>query len=157
MFVTVKFLKYALLVSQWSYGHFLKPTDSILFEKHNKSSPLNYRNYFELYPQNGDRIVNIDYATLFHPVYTADLYIDCKNVNECYSFLRLHWWISQWNCGLQVDWNCCIPYTPLPRRRRGGPYDTDVDRAAVLSSHSLSHYHPVLLLYRPYAVAVSSS
>jgi len=25
-------LKYALLGSQWSYGHFLKPTDSILYE-----------------------------------------------------------------------------------------------------------------------------
>jgi len=25
-------LKYALLVSRWSYGHFLKLTDSILFE-----------------------------------------------------------------------------------------------------------------------------
>jgi len=33
MFVTVVALKYALLVSQWSYGHFLKLiTDSILFE-----------------------------------------------------------------------------------------------------------------------------
>jgi len=25
----------------------------------------------ELYPQNGDRIVNIDYVTSFHPIYLA--------------------------------------------------------------------------------------
>ena len=32
MFVAEIALKKALLVSQWSYGHFLKLTDSILFE-----------------------------------------------------------------------------------------------------------------------------
>ena len=32
MFVTVIALKNALLVSPWSYGHFLKLTDSILLE-----------------------------------------------------------------------------------------------------------------------------
>jgi len=32
MFVVVIALKYASLVSQLSYGHFLKPTDSVLFE-----------------------------------------------------------------------------------------------------------------------------
>jgi len=32
MFVTAIALKYALLISQWWYGHFLKLTDSILFE-----------------------------------------------------------------------------------------------------------------------------
>jgi len=32
MFVTVIALKYALLVSQWSYGHFLKLSGFILFE-----------------------------------------------------------------------------------------------------------------------------
>ena len=26
-------------------------------------------NYFVLYPQNGDRIMNIDYVTTFHPMY----------------------------------------------------------------------------------------
>ena len=41
MFVTVIALKYALLVSQRSYGHFRKLTDSILLEQHNKSSPFN--------------------------------------------------------------------------------------------------------------------
>jgi len=35
----------------------------------NLDSLLNYTNYFVLYPQNGDRIVNIDYVTSFHPVY----------------------------------------------------------------------------------------
>jgi len=33
MFATLIALKYVLLVSQWSYGHFLKLTDSILFHK----------------------------------------------------------------------------------------------------------------------------
>jgi len=32
MFVALIALKYALLVSQWSYGHFLKLTDTILFQ-----------------------------------------------------------------------------------------------------------------------------
>jgi len=32
MFVTSAALKHALLISQWSYGHFLKLTDSMLFE-----------------------------------------------------------------------------------------------------------------------------
>ena len=32
MFVTVIAFKYALLVSQRSYGHFLKLNDSVLFE-----------------------------------------------------------------------------------------------------------------------------
>jgi len=62
-------LKYALLVSQWSYGHFLKLTDSILSEQHDKSSSFNRTYYVVLYPQNGDRIVTIDSVTSFHPVY----------------------------------------------------------------------------------------
>ena len=71
MFVTVIALKYALLVSQWSYGHFLKLTDSILFEQHDKSSPFNSTHYVVLYPQNGDRIVTIDSVTSFHPMHNA--------------------------------------------------------------------------------------
>ena len=59
MFVTVIALKYALLVSQWSYGHFLKPTDSVLFEQRDKSSTFNSTNFIVLYPQNGDRIVTL--------------------------------------------------------------------------------------------------
>jgi len=38
MFVAAISLKYALLVSQWSHGHFLKLTDSVLFEQLDKSS-----------------------------------------------------------------------------------------------------------------------
>jgi len=63
MFVTVIALKYALLVSQWSYGHFLELTDSIL------SSPFHSAHYIVLYPQNGDLIVTVDSVTSFHPVY----------------------------------------------------------------------------------------
>ena len=69
MFVTVIALKWALLVSHWSYGHFLKITDSILFERHVKSSPFNLTHYIVLYPQNGDRIVIIDSVTSLQPVH----------------------------------------------------------------------------------------
>ena len=71
MFATVTALKYALLVSQWSYGYFRKLTDSILIEKRDKSSPFNSTYYVVLYPQNGDPIVTIDYVTLLHPVHIS--------------------------------------------------------------------------------------
>ena len=73
MFVIVIALKYALLVSQRSYGHFLKLTDSISFEQHDKYSPFNLTHHVVLYPQNGDRIVAIDSVTSFHPMYTNTL------------------------------------------------------------------------------------
>jgi len=41
MLVAVIAHKYTLLVSRWSCGHFLKLTDSILFQWHDESSPLN--------------------------------------------------------------------------------------------------------------------
>ena len=62
-------LKYALLVSQWSYGHFLKQTDPIISEQHYKSSLFNSAHNVVLYPQNGDRIVTIGSVTSFHPTY----------------------------------------------------------------------------------------
>jgi len=68
MFATVIALNYALLVSQWSYGHFLKLADLILFEQHDKSSPFNSTRYVVLYPQNGDHIVTIDSVTSLHPM-----------------------------------------------------------------------------------------
>ena len=52
MFVTVIALKYAFLVSQRSYGHFLKLNDSILLEQYDKYSPFNSTHYVVLYPQN---------------------------------------------------------------------------------------------------------
>jgi len=60
MFVTEIALQYALLVTHWSYGHFVKLTDSILFEYHDKSSPFNLTRYIVLYQQKGDHIVTID-------------------------------------------------------------------------------------------------
>ena len=70
MFVTVIALKYAfLLVSQWSYGHFLMLTGSIVLEYHDESSPFNSTHYGVLYPQNGDRIVTTDSVTSLHPMY----------------------------------------------------------------------------------------
>ena len=55
MFVAVTALKYASLASQWSYGHFLKLTDSILVEYYDTSSPFNSTHYIVSYPQDGDR------------------------------------------------------------------------------------------------------
>jgi len=52
---------------------FLKLTDSILLKQHDKSSPFNSTQSIALYPQNGDRIVNIDSVTSLHPVYTVQL------------------------------------------------------------------------------------
>ena len=83
MFVNVTALKCALSVSPWSCGHFLKLTDSILFEYHGKSSPLNSTHYIALYPQNDDRIVAIDSVTSLHPMYNfnrgggADIGVGC--------------------------------------------------------------------------------
>ena len=59
MFVTMIALKYALLVSQWSYRHFNISNDSILFDSHDKFSAFNSMHYIVLYPQNGDRVVTI--------------------------------------------------------------------------------------------------
>ena len=70
MFVTVIALKYALLVSHCSYGHFLKLTDSVLFEYHDKSSPFNSTHYIVSCPQNGDRIVTIASVTLLFLTHT---------------------------------------------------------------------------------------
>ena len=65
MFDTVISLKFTLLLSYSDHGHLLKPTDSVLFEQHTKSSPLDSTHNTVLYPQNGDRIVTTDYVTYF--------------------------------------------------------------------------------------------
>ena len=38
--------------------------------------PLNYTNYSVIFPQNGDRIVNIVYVTSLHPMYMASYGVD---------------------------------------------------------------------------------
>jgi len=43
----------------------------MLFKQHDKSSPLSSTHYAMLYPQNGDRIVTIDFVTSLHPVYSC--------------------------------------------------------------------------------------
>jgi len=43
----------------------------MLFKHYNKSSPLNSTHYAMLYPQNGDRIVDIDSVTSLQPMYSA--------------------------------------------------------------------------------------
>ena len=61
MFVAVIAPKYVLLISQGSYRHFPKLTDSILYLTNTrKSSPFNSTHYVVLYPQNGDGVVTID-------------------------------------------------------------------------------------------------
>ena len=96
MFVAVISPKYALLISYWSYKlrHFLKQTDSILFEKHTKSSPINSTNYTVLYPQNGDRAVNIDYVTSLHAMKQTDgrIQLDFTFNTDCsQSTLHIVW------------------------------------------------------------------
>jgi len=71
MFVTVIALKYELLVSQWSYGHFLKLTDSMLFELHDKSSPFDSTHYIVLYSKNGDTVMTTASVTSVHPTYIS--------------------------------------------------------------------------------------
>jgi len=88
MLATVIALKYALLISQWSYGHFLKVTDSILFEQHDKSSPFNWTHYIVLYPQTGDRIVTVDSVTSVHPMYC----MSCVFYNKLTYWLTVRWW-----------------------------------------------------------------
>jgi len=85
MFVTVIPLKYALLVSQRSYGHFLKLSDLILFEEHDKSSPFDAIHYIVLCPQNGDRIVAIVSLTSLHPMYSIQLKKPTRYEKRCYS------------------------------------------------------------------------
>jgi len=67
MFVTVIALRYALLVSRWSYGRFIKLIEFYL------NNPINLRHLIErfmsCYLQNGDRVVTIDYVTSLYPMY----------------------------------------------------------------------------------------
>jgi len=74
--VAVIALKYALLVSQWSCGHFLKQ-----FHLNNTInrpySPFNSAHYIVLYPQNGDGILTVDSVTLLHPT----LHLMCTAVH----------------------------------------------------------------------------
>ena len=53
-------------------GRFIKLTGSVLFEKHDKSSPFNRTLYVVFYPQNGDRIVTIDSVTSLHSMMYTD-------------------------------------------------------------------------------------
>ena len=55
-------------------GHFLKLTDSILFEEHDKSSPFNSTHYIVLYPQNGNRIVTTDSVTSLSGAQTSSIW-----------------------------------------------------------------------------------
>jgi len=69
MFVTVIALKCALLVSRWSYGHFLKV---VQFYSKNTINlrHLTRRIYIVIYPQNGDRIVTVGSVTSLRSMYT---------------------------------------------------------------------------------------
>ena len=71
MFFLVVSLKYALSANSWSYRHFRKPTDCMLFKQHDKSSPLNCTHCAVSYLQNGDRIVATVSVTSLHTVYSC--------------------------------------------------------------------------------------
>jgi len=88
MFVTVITHKYALLISQGSYRHFIKPIQ-FYFNNTRKSSPFNSTHYVVLYPQNGDRIVTIDSVTSFHPMYTLMARIVKRIVKRLVTLLNL--------------------------------------------------------------------
>jgi len=45
------------------------------FELHGKYSPTNSTHFAKLYPQNGERVVNIDSVTSFHPEYTSHSFL----------------------------------------------------------------------------------
>jgi len=72
-------LKYALLVSWLSCGHFRKLTNSILCEQLHKSSSFNSTHHAKLHPQHGDRILTIASVTSLH-MYNS-LHV-CKPLRE---------------------------------------------------------------------------
>jgi len=58
----------------------------MLFKQHDKSSLLNSTHYATLYPQNGDRIVAVDFVTSIHPVYKLRLALAAMWPKMQYSF-----------------------------------------------------------------------
>jgi len=99
MFVTAIALKYALLVSQWSYGHFLKLTDSILFELTRYFT----RRIMSCYTHKMAIVSwTIDLVTSLHPMH----------------ILCFHW--TQWTCVVvaQVRSTGTHPAAVLGHRRR---------------------------------------
>ena len=108
MIFTVISLKYALLTSQWSYRHFHKPTDRMLFKQYNKSSPLNSTHYAMLYPQNGDRIVAVDSVESLHTVYLSVL------LRECLWFRKISWFVEQ---SRQSTFSDCMTASQYPELR----------------------------------------
>ena len=58
------------------FGH-----KKFFYRRITKSSPLNSTNYTVLYPQNGDRIVTIDYVTSLHPVYRRKPHFNASRAN----------------------------------------------------------------------------
>ena len=87
MFVTVIALKYALLLSQWSRGHFLKLTDSI-FIRITRITRLLTQRIVSCYTRKMAIVswfVTTDSVTSLHPVYSAFAYIDFSLLAFVYS------------------------------------------------------------------------
>jgi len=91
MLVTVTTLKYALLVSWLSCGHFRKLTNSILCEQLHKSSSFNSTHRAKLHPQHGDRILTIDSVTSFHPICITVCMFANRYGNVCCEFTNMNW------------------------------------------------------------------
>jgi len=81
MFSTVVSLKYALLASQWSYRHFHEQRIDCYLNCRINLRPYSYTHYAMLYPQNGDRIVDIDSVTSLHPMYRNFSWFSCWEIH----------------------------------------------------------------------------
>jgi len=118
----------------------LNLTDSILFEKHDKSLPFNSMHCIVLYPQNGDCIVTIDPVASFYPV---------VKVNR-----RIRWHYTTTILRLRIG-------ARLTRYRNGKFHNF----ARTISRHAdgISRYcipssaRPLLPLILPYVLATSRS
>jgi len=104
-----RFVGKLVITQTFSY----KPTDRTLLKQHDKSSPVNSTHFAILHPQNGDRVVNIDYVTSFHlyvhtgvkqittifrqrdHVFAPFVYLFCqppRNAIACYRKVRPYSW-----------------------------------------------------------------
>ena len=153
MLVTVIALKYALLVSQWSYGHFRKLTDSILGEQLHKSSPFNSTDRAKLYPQHGDRIVTTDSVTSLHPVYCYRCSVFCVSVGHNRESYKNGWTdradVRIVECGDHRFCDVTLPYVQENKRKdlanRSCIWETTVNTEIVNCCKKLNYTQPFKL------------